>query len=530
MDPTSVDAPVDMPIDKPDDQGGTVPGGRARPVWARRWVTAVALVALMTTGAVACAMELAPPPTARVERATVSLSVTASGALSAVQAQNLGFSTGGQLKELGVKVGDVVQQGQFLARLDDFAAKQALDQAVARRAQAKAQLDRVVNGYTVEGARRDRDAARQVLSATQAQADAANEQADKQVYLAEKDLQAAEQQLDQAQTAFTMAGCTSPPFTGSCKKKQEAVASAQQQVATAKTNLSNARANRELVEENGRVAVANARRSVVQAENSLRSARGTTPADIAAQEAAVRDADAAVRLAQQDLDNTVLIAPIAGTIASINGAPGEFLNPGSQTTPLAPGSDAAIPGVTAAATDAGGSVAGVTAPGGSNFIVLGDVHTFQVVVPFEESDAARVRPGQKTEVTFDALPDLTLAGTVLAVAPSGTAISGVTNYYSTVALTQTDERLRDRQTADVKVLTEAVENVLSVPNPAVVREGGQTFVNVPGPNGESTRVPFEAGLSGDDRTEVKSGLNEGQEVQLPSATVTATPEQQRGPR
>src|SRR5262245_10252398 len=72
----------------------------------RRWVSAVALLALMTSGVVACAMQMAPPPTAKVERTSVSVSVSASGALSAVQVQNIGFSQGGQLVELGVKVGD----------------------------------------------------------------------------------------------------------------------------------------------------------------------------------------------------------------------------------------------------------------------------------------------------------------------------------------------------------------------------------------------------------------------------------------
>jgi multidrug efflux pump subunit AcrA (membrane-fusion protein) len=141
-----------------------------------------------------------------------------------------------------------------------------------------------------------------------------------------------------------------------------------------------------------------------------------------------------------------------------------------------------------------------------------------------------VRPGQNVEVTFDAIPDLVRAGTVLAVAPSGTAISGVTNYYVTVQLTETDDRLRDRQTAEANVITESVQNVLSVPNAAVIRQGGQTFVNVPGPDENPVQVPFEAGLQGDDRTEVKSGLREGQEVLLPSATVTASPENQGGPR
>lgn len=512
----------------------TVKGGSAR-----RWVSVVALVVLTTSAVVACGMEMMPPPTARVERATVSVSVSASGALSAVQTQNIGFSSGGELDELLVKVGDVVTPGQVLARLDDFAAEQALNQARARLAQQQAALDKIVNGNSVEAAERNLDAARRVLDATRANAAANNDAAQKRTFRAAKELEFYEKQLAKARqaledcpsgpTASSMPSypySTKPPTTD-CSAQQQAVGTAKQQVVLAKTALANARKDEQSVATQGRVSIEQARQTVVMAENDLRAAQTGTPADRDSQAAAVRDAQVAVTLAQQDLTNRVLLAPIAGTVASINGAVGEFVGNGSTTTPLAPGSTAAIPGVAASSPDTTDSAG--TAPGGSNFIVLGDVNSFQVVVPFEESDAARVQPGQRVEVTFDALPDLTRAGSVLAVAPSGTTISGVTNYYVTVVLTETDPQLRDRQTAEANVLTQAVDDVLSVPNAAVVREGGQSFVNVPGADGTPQRVPFEAGLQGDDRTEVKSGLTEGQEVQLPQATVTASPDTQGGP-
>lgn len=505
---------------------------------AKKWITVSALVVLAASGMVACGMEMAPPPTARVERTSVSVSVSASGALSAVQAQNLGFTTGGQLEELFVKVGDVVAAGQVLARIDDFAAQQALNQARAQLAQQQAQLNKLTNGFSVEAAQRDLDAAREVLEETEANAEANNEAAEKQTYRAKKALEDAERALEQAKRTpcadpnggAAVAAGSSSSTTKDCSQRNSAVSQAKTNVVNAKTALANAEKNEEVVETQGELNIANAQRSVVQAENNLETARRDNPADIAAQRAAVRNQAVAVTIAQQDVENTTLRAPIGGTVASINGAVGEFVGNGSGVTPLAPGSGAAIPGVTAqGAGDQGGGAQLVSAPGAGNFITIGDINSFQVVVPFEESDAARVQAGQRVEVTFDAIPDLVRNGTVLAVAPSGTAISGVTNYYVTVVLTETDPRLRDRQTAEANVLTESRDNALSVPNAAVVRQGSQTFVNVPGPDGNPLQVPFEAGLQGDDRTEVLSGLNEGQEVLLPQATVVASPENQGGP-
>jgi HlyD family secretion protein len=98
------------------------------------------------------------------------------------------------------------------------------------------------------------------------------------------------------------------------------------------------------------------------------------------------------------------------------------------------------PSVTAAHTvSSSGAVSGVS-PSGSGGVV---------VVPFEEADAVRLTPGQDADVTFPALPGLRIPGRVLAIGPSAVTISGVTNFYVTVALTGGDPRLRAGLTAVV---------------------------------------------------------------------------------
>jgi HlyD family secretion protein len=154
----------------------------------------------------------------------------------------------------------------------------------------------------------------------------------------------------------------------------------------------------------------------------------------------------------------------------------------------------------------------VARPGGSQFLVLDGADTFQVVVPFEQTDAARIAPNQNVDVTFDAIPDLVRHGTVLAVGPAATSNSNVVSYYVTVLLTETDPRLRNGQTALAAVHTEELRDVPAVPNAAVHREGGQTTVTVVGVDGSRRTVPFQAGLVGDDLTQVVSGLTVGDEV------------------
>src|SRR5262249_19250176 len=257
------------------------------------------------------------------------------------------------------------------------------------------------------------------------------------------------------------------------------------QEVAARTAYERAKKQRDVDRTQGQLAVDNAHLAVVQETNSVRSSSTDRPSRGAAQAAAANAQRAMVAQAQGDVDETVLRAPVAGTVTVLNGAVGEFVEAGAGTTSLAPGSGAQIPKVGAPATSdqSGNSTAGslsATSPGGRAFIVLNDINSFQAVVPFQEAEAAKVAPNQKVRVTFDAIPDLQRDGTVLAVAPNGVNVSGVTNYYATILLTQTDPRMKDGQTAQTAVLLNDTENVLVVPNEFVVKQNGSSYVNIPG--------------------------------------------------
>lgn len=508
--------------------------------------------------ATACTSEQPPAPTVVVDRGAVSQVVSASGSLVSITQQNLGFADGGQVAELLVKVGDTVAAGQPLARLDDAAARSQIAKAQAGLDQQNATLGKVSGANTVESAQAALDSARSVLDATRSQVDATNAADESAVRRARVQLDFDRSQLERAkkQLAAAKAACASPspPTTtappallamggaeGSAEGSpdatdpatacQEQVATAQQAVQTAKgtviaseTALDSAEGKRSVDAASGRVSIANAEQAVSSAEQQRAGAANDAPADVAVQDAVVADARNTLADAQRALDNTVLRAPVAGTVSAINGAVGDFLSAAGGASALAPGSDARIPEAVGTAT-AGGAAA---SPATSAFITLNDLQTYQLVVPFEESDAARVAANQPVDVSVDAVPDLTLPGTVVAVAPTADQISGVVSYYATVVLNQTDPALKDGQTAQADVRTDTRENVLRVPASAVRQEGGKSVVSVPGPDGTPVTREFTPGLVGDRYTEVRSGLDEGQQVLLPQATVGATAPGPRG--
>jgi len=530
----------------------------------------LAMGALAALSATACTAETPPPPTLRVDRGTVGTTVSASGNLVSITEQNLGFPLGGQLKDVLVGVGSHVEPGQELARLDDFALRQTLEQRQAGLAQQQAELDKIRNGNSVGGARKTLDQAKEILDATEDQAAATNNANASAIDRAKKQLDFDEKALDQAEARLkaddkacdsdssSSSSKTSTPHTsekesstslfegdddeeedsggsssvsGSTGASQTsdaacdriaadktAVLDAKRTVVASKTALDSAQEQQNVDEASGRVSVEQAKQSVVSAENDLDSAGSDRPADTSAQEAVVRDAQAQVAIAQRDVDNTVLRAPVAAVVSAINGAPGEFVGDASGTTAMAPGSSAALPDTTDVSGDSGNGA--TPAPGGGAFMVLNNIDTFQLVVPFEESDASRVVPNARVEVTVDAIPDLQAPATVLAVAPAGDSGSGVVRYYATIVLTGNDPRLRDGQTALADVMVDSVDNVLRVPSAAVRTANGQSTVDVRGPDGNPVPTPFEAGLVGDEYTQVVSGLNDGQELVLPQPAAT----------
>lgn len=599
-----------------------VAAGPRQPWYRRRRVVlliaiALALVVAISLVAVSClGQQDTTAPTVRVDRGRVALAVSASGNIAPSGQQSLGFADGGIVTDLLVNVGDRVEQGQTLARIDDTLARQTLAQRQAGLNQQLATLTKLQGGNTVEAAQAALDQAQNAEDATRSQVDATNaanrsatSRARTQLAFDQSSLDRAEDQLRTDRSACRASPRTTtpttptttvpanggigtgtattppttpvtgaPPVTGvppvtptpttsrvppatptttlrtvttsvsrladssplgdvgddtrladgrtspACSRllsDRQSVEQAQGAVVSSKTNLDAAQQRENTDEAAGQVSIENARTSVVNAQNQLGTASNDRPNDIDAQAAQVDDARAQIQIAQQDLDQTVITAPVAGTVTAINGTTGEVVAAPSAVTPLAPGGRAPLPGATGGT---GGTAATTGNLGAGAFLVLDAADPFQLVVPFEEADAARIVPGQQVDVDVDALPGDPLSGSVTAVAPAGQDLSGIISYYATVVVQGGADRLRDGQTAEANVRVESVTDTLRVPTSAVRRVDGRPTVTIAGPDGKPVSQPFLAGLVGDEYTEVRSGLTDGDQVQLPQATVTEAPE------
>lgn len=142
-----------------------------------------------------------------------------------------------------------------------------------------------------------------------------------------------------------------------------------------------------------------------------------------------------------------------------------------------------------------------------------------------EVDVSKVKVGQKATLTFDAVPDLTIAGTVSEVDLVGAASQGVVSYGVKITFLTQDDRIKAGMSVSASIVTDSRTDVLLVPNSAVKQTNEVATVQIlatsasdaEAAQGVTSKTPpeskqIEVGLSNDSQTEITSGLNEGDRV------------------
>ena len=527
-------------------------------------VLGLAAIALILAGLIArdalfpqAANTVANLQTRLVGLGTVSSSVTGTGTLVPAQQVNVGFRTVGTLNEVDVRVGDHVTAGQVLARIDTSQLDVALQQAQASLAMAQANLTNTLNGsqltqalHALQQAQQNYSNAINTLNADRGtlNADQATLNADQANYWYtqyQPTLLQFQNQYNAAVASYRADGCnayTAYAAGTPCANDETAIQNAQNGIncvqgaggagcTAAQTQI--ATAYRGVTGDQSRVSadqakvnadntqVQAAQFSVSNAQDSYNSQAVNRPATIEQQQAAVSSAQAQVTTAQQNVDAATLTAPISGVVSALNAGVGDSVTAGgSSSGAQAPGTTALLPNSSGSTGGGSTSASGSSGGGGSSgFMTLITDNAYEAIVPFAESDAARIQGGQTGTINFDALNGVSLPVHVLAVAPTSTVTSNVVNYYATLVLDRADSRLRSGLTSNVTITTAEASNVLVVPNAAITRLGTQAFVTIL-EAGKEVRQAVDLGVAGDSLTQVLSGLRVGDRVVLPTRTST----------
>lgn len=476
--------------------------------------------------------------TVTVERGTFMQQVSLSGKVIAAQDVDLGFSQGGRVSRVYVKVGDVVQAGRTLAETENGDLRAAVLQRQAALETAQADLTAIQNG-----ARPERVAILQaeihsktvvLARAQEALVDALkdsfveSEDAVRNVFdqfvdnprtapqlkffvtdsILELRTENARLSIEQELTdwqldsvAITASGNLSLAISetqGRLEKVRSLLADAnaalnrgvpsgtvsESDIAGYITDIAASRSSLNATISSLTSAItseknAQAGLEVAKKNLALEQVGGSTE-DVAAQAARVKAAEADLASARAQLGKTLITAPFSGTITTVDAEVGESVSSG------------------------GGAI---------SMIGKGSLQ-IESFVP--EINLALIAVGNKGTITLDAYgSDVPFLATLVSIDPAETIKDGVSTYRAILEFDVQDQRIRSGMTASVLITTQEKEGVISIPVGAVERKDGKTFAKVLIENEPVEREVELGAVSSMGNVEIVSGLSEGERVVLP---------------
>lgn len=233
-------------------------------------------------------------------------------------------------------------------------------------------------------------------------------------------------------------------------------------------------------------AIDSAQAGVNSAANALESAKdelalkkaGASAEAIAASEAQAKEAEAQTRVARAQLAKTILRSPFDGVVTKQNAKIGEVVSANAALISVISGAD------------------------------------FELETNVSEADIAKVEIGDAAKITLDAYgSDVVFDARVAAVDPAETLVENIATYKTTLVFAKNDGRVKSGMTANIDIATARRENVIFIPQRAVVKKESSSVVFTESALGVPQERPVKLGLiSSDGNVEVTEGLKEGDRV------------------
>ena len=212
-------------------------------------------------------------------------------------------------------------------------------------------------------------------------------------------------------------------------------------------------------------------------------------AAIARAEAQLEQARAVVSRAEEDVRNASIVSPLDGAVLSrdrwVGDAVSSILTMGSGATLI---------------------------------MTLGDLREVYVKGKVDESDLGKIYVGQPARIKVEPFKDLPFQGRVTKISPQGVEKDNVTTFEVRVSISNESGKLRAGMTANAEIVLEEKKGVIAVPESAILyKKDKSTELELLDPTHESgkRRVAVKTGISNGAKTEIVSGIKEGQQIILP---------------
>lgn len=437
-----------------------------------------------------------PVQTATVIRGDIVLYASGSGTLAPANEVSFGFGTSGQIVELNVGIGDVVEAGQVIGVMDDSETKAAYEQAkrnladlttpaaIAEAKQAVAEAE-----VAIYNSRQDLEylissdvyywelqvaKAEEALKAAQAEGGASPtaeqqrkiDDATAALNRAQTNLQAAQlkyiNEYVPATFTYTVTDTEDQDGDGDTEDTYEEI------VAPSSAEIAAARAAYELAIETHEEAQAYL--DLLNGEALAEDVPGSSLTSLV-------EAQTALETAEENLKATQLISPISGIVTELTASVGDYVSASSIVT-----------------------VADLSQP-------------YTIDVYFDAEDWSSIQVGNEAEVAFDILPDELFAGTVILVYPELDSSSNSSLVHATVRLGEVIEtNLPAGASVAVDVIGGQAQNAVLVPVEAIHEASPGQYTVFVMENGKPRLRVIEVGLQDLIYAEIRSGLEPGEVV------------------
>lgn len=372
------------------------------------------------------------PTTAEVTKETITTTVQASGTLTPGSRVSVTPEVSGVIEEVRVAEGQHVEAGDVLLTLKNT----ELDKSIG---DATSALERAQNGVNSAQASVDSaySAYNDAINAYNSAVDAANQAAAN-----------AENVANQAYDEAYNAAVAAIPSSATEAERNKLLAEARE-AAQAAYNVafeSATKADPGSFDHSSYL-------SAIDAANSAKDSA----------EESLKDAQRNYDYAVEEADKRTVKAPVSGTVLDLKAQAG-----------------AAV----------GGAKGGTSTVSNDSLMQIANLNSLSVDVEVNEVDISNVAVGERANVTFTAIPDLTINGTVTSVASvasnsgssentgGGTMGGGIVTYKVSTVLNDVDPRLKPGMTANVSIVTNEIPNAIVVPSTAVTEDENGTTVQV----------------------------------------------------
>lgn len=384
-----------------------------------RWLILAITAALLLS---ACGGQATPTSTpATPESKTTSPIVSASGEVLPAQWTTLSFAQAGTVSELAVKEGDALKAGDVIAKLDapDLRAQLAQKQAAIKVAEANlAQLTAAPQPDEIAAATQAVKAAQARMAEAAAQRDrlfsgvtqSAVLQAQAQVYAAQVQQDKLQEAMDKILKKGGFALAAGESVGNRLAYANLELAAAQAVLA----DLQDGPQPDQLRLANARIGVAQAQVKAAEARLALTQA-GPLAEEVVVSKAKIDQAKAEAAVIQAQIDQTQIVSPFDGVVAKVFIDAQQFVGPG-------------VP-----------------------IVQVADLKSLRVETSdLNENDVARIKLGDQATVRFDALPNVTVNGTIARIDPKAKDGAGV-NYTTIIQLDQVPDGVRWGMTANAEI-------------------------------------------------------------------------------